>query len=311
VTELVARTADLIEPRRRPGFFRVWLLTILGGGFGALAAVLASVVVEVAGVASLPLWDRSVPYLPTGGGPIAADALGVLYVTSFSVLVTRWLLRAWVEEPPAWTWIAATLVPAAGVAAVSPRISDAGAWVIAGVALRYVAWDAEGHARPEPIRSVLALRLVKVLTPALLLAAITAYAMFHPLSLFTSTPATIRPGTSPVLVNMLSISNDGGRPVRILSIEPGRERGYALHLIGVRTYYEGARPFGAPETRPFTPFVLRPHEDTDPPTLALQLSRAGCRPGTSGRIDTVRVRYALGGVHTMELKLDPAPALSC
>lgn len=40
-------------------------------------------------------------------------------------------------------------------------------------------------------------------------------------------------------------------------------------------------------------------------------SRAGCRRGTSGRIATIRVRYALGGVHVMELPLDPAPALTC
>lgn len=33
--------------------------------------------------------------------------------------------------------------------------------------------------------------------------------------------------------------------------------------------------------------------------------------GTSGRIETVRVRYALGGVRTTELPLKPAVTLSC
>jgi hypothetical protein len=45
--------------------------------------------------------------------------------------------------------------------------------------------------------------------------------------------------------------------------------------------------------------------------MGLRISRAGCTPGQSGRIESVRVRYRLGGERTTLLKLDPALALSC
>lgn len=42
------------------------------------------------------------------------------------------------------------------------------------------------------------------------------------------------------------------------------------------------------------------------------LSRAGCRPGTSGRIESVRVRYRLGGAErTQLLRLDDPLTLAC
>jgi hypothetical protein len=310
VTELTARNAGVVERAGpgRPGFWRVFFLTLLGGTFGALAAALFSAVVGVVGVASPPLWDRDVPYVATGFGPIAADVAGVLYVAVFAVAVTRWFLREWVQEPPAWTWTVATLIPAAGLAALAPSIDTSGGWAIAGVALRYVAWDSEGHARRDPFAMTRRMRLALVLTPALLLAVVTGYAMFHPLRLSTGGSHVIASGTSTLAIDA-SIDNDGGRPVRILAVEPGRERGYALHLTGVRSLYEGARPIGAPDSHPFTPVVIAPHGTAS--LLVLQVSRAGCRRGSSGRIETIRVRYALGGVHVMELPLDPVPALTC
>lgn len=312
VTELAAGPAERVEGARRPGFFTVFFLTIFGCAAGMFASLAAVWLVSFAGVATTGAWAGTVPFLPTGFAPVLADVVAVLYFTSLAVVLTRGALGAWTDpdDPPALTWIALTLVPAAALAVIAPSVSLTGGWAIAAVAVRYVAWDREGRARPEPLLSRRAARHVAVLAPALLLAALSGYALVHPLRTGdTGEAARIQPGTSPVLVPGPNIYNYSSRPVRVLSIEPGRERGYALHLIGVRTFADGVAVDGHPPTRDVTSFTIGAN-DAGPP-LRLQLSRAGCRPGTSGRIETVRVRYVRGGQHVMELPVKPALTLNC
>jgi hypothetical protein len=311
VTELVAGNAERVVGSRRPGFFRVFFLTLFACGIGMLAAAAGILLVSLTGLATTGIWLGTVPYLPTGVGPVLADAVVVLYFTSFAVLLVRRILGAWIspDDPPAWTWIAATLVPAGALAATSPAVAITGGWAIVAIAVRYAAWDREGRARREPVLAPRAARRTVVLVPAILLAALSGYALLHPLTIDQTSPAKIAPGTTPVLVNGAPIRNDSGRPVRILSIEPGRERGYALHLTGIQAYNDGMQSAGEPLSHAVTSFVIKPHDSAT--GLLLQLSRAGCRPGTSGRIETIRVRYARGGVHVMELPLDPAPTLTC
>jgi hypothetical protein len=326
VPEAVAGSAEEVEGAGRPGVLRVFFLTVLACGLAKMASGVAIWLLSFVGVATTGWWEDSAPYLPTGVGPVVADGLAVLFVASLAVTVTRAVLSSWVaeEDVPAWTWTAVTLVPAAVLAAASPAVTSAGAWAIAGVALRYVAWRSDGRARlelrfarrtdgaarPESWLTARVARRWAVVVPALLLAGLSGYAVFHPLSVDETERAVIHAGRSPVLVQGPPIRNESGRAVRVLSIEPGRERGYALHLIGVRKTMDGMSPDGVhPPTREVTSFVIRGNDATM--GLLLQLSRAGCRPGTSGRIETVRVRYLRGGEHVMELPLHPAPTLVC
>ncbi|HWI71260.1 MAG TPA: hypothetical protein VNT55_04855 [Baekduia sp.] len=106
-----------------------------------------------------------------------------------------------------------------------------------------------------------------------------------------------------------TLRNDGGRPVRILGVEPGEEHGFALHLTNVELmpdvgYLRDARPFRS--------FVIPAHGDSHGAgSLILDVSRAGCRRGTTGRIDSLRVRYALGGERSALLKLENPLTLTC
>lgn len=311
VSELVAGTAEQVEGLKRPGFIRVFVLTWVACSLGLLAAMIVSALVSLTGVGMPSDWGDEVPYLATALGPIVADALSVLFFSAFAILLTRVVLSGWLaaEHEPAWTWIAVAIVPTAALVVLSPATTVNGGLAIAGVAIRYAAWDAEGRPRREPFLTPRSARWVVPLVPAVLLAGIAGYALLHPLTTNATDMRMIARGTSPVLVNAPTIHNRSGRRIRILSIEPGRERGYALHLIGVRAYTLGARPSGAASTHPVSSFVLAAHGES--PWLLLQLSRAGCRPGTSGRIETIRVRYRLGGDRVMELPVKPAATLSC
>jgi hypothetical protein len=311
VTELVAGNAERFGSRR-PGFLRVFLLTGVACFGGLVAAMVLVWALSLTGVATTGWVVDGAPYLPTGVGPVMADALSVLYFSVFTVLVTRPVLAAWIapDDLPAWTWVAVPFLACAGLAAISPAVAVNGGWAIAAIAVRYTAWDAEGRARREPLLTPRSTRLVLLLVPAVLLAGIAGYALFHPLTVSDGSAPKIARGTSPVLVTAPALYNESSRPVRVLSIEPGRERGYALHLIGVRAYVDGMSVHGGPPTRPVTSFVIKAH-DSSPGGMVLQLSRAGCRPGTSGRIESIRVHYRLGGDRVMELPVKPAATLIC
>jgi hypothetical protein len=93
------------------------------------------------------------------------------------------------------------------------------------------------------------------------------------------------PGRADAVVRNPIIENDGGRAVRILAVEPGVERGYALHLIAMKVDKGGVQNGTESPWRSFQPFTLAPHETAD--NLNMVLSRAGCRPGASGRIESL------------------------
>jgi hypothetical protein len=115
--------------------------------------------------------------------------------------------------------------------------------------------------------------------PVVALGGATAYAMYHPLSLQNGpfiapgVPSSRKPVTAPLM-----LENTGGRPLRVLAIEPGDERGYALHAIGAERQFMGVTQGGDDlGERPLAlPFTIAPHKTRS--DLLLHVSRAGCRP---------------------------------
>ncbi len=296
----------------RPGFRDMLLLTVVGGAFGWLLAALILSAPALLGVAtaSSVTWDSHWFPVETTGG-LVADAAVVVAVVWGCTWGIRGLCRVGNAPLPASSWTALTLLPAVVLASASLADTKVVVLLIA-IALRFTAFRADGTARPEPLDVLppAARHALRVAIPVLAIGIATAYAIFHPLRQMMQGEGTpLKPGTTTVPVYLTPFTNDGGRPVRILGIEPGVERGYALHLAGVARARTGVwRPEQGP-TIPFRPFTLAPHRDAD--NLMLLVSRAGCRPGASGRIESVRVRYRLGGERTMLLALDEPLTLSC
>jgi hypothetical protein len=283
---------------------------------GTLLAVLALIAPALLGVATVSLDGRSPWFHQSTPGALLANAaiLGV-YVWSCTLTVRAWLGRFAGAQPPAWTWTAARLAVVAVVTATT-TVTTVGGAIGAGLALRFTAYRADGSVRPEPLavpsrRWALALGLA---LPVAAIGAATAYAIAHPVHGRWGSggdDAPIAATRAPLRVRGPVLVNDGGRPVRILGVEPGVERGFALHLTDVLVEDQGVTPIGRPQrTSPLRPFTLAPHAERF--DLLMVVSRAGCRPGTSGRIDSVRVRYELGGgVRSVLLALVRPLTLTC
>jgi hypothetical protein len=314
VAELTARMLDATDqaPAGRPPVVRTVFYVCFAGALGSFLAMIALYAPRVFGVATFPSdGDRVRWFDPHTSGALLADfaALGV-FVWACGLTVRFCLGWVWDEEPPAWTPTALTLA-AAGLLAAGTGITTPAAGALAALALRYTAYRADGSIRPDPLRppsraSAVALGLA---LPVFALSIATAYAISHPLKArWWSSGMPLKASRDDAEVLNPIIENTGGRPVRILAIEPGEEHGYALHLSGVRVQKRTWVP-PAPRTLPFRPFTLAPHAERD--DLVLRISRAGCRPGQSGRVDSVRVRYALGGERSTLLKLSEPLTLSC
>lgn len=316
VTEVTARSAADVGTRgQRPGAVRVFFWTLLAGVGGQLLGAFALLGPSVVGVAVTQPWLDAPPFYPDGAGAVMADAAALAVLVWGAVSLARPLLAWATGERPAWTWTALPLGGGLALGAVSAGVSLAGGLAVAGVAVRYTAYASDGRARPEPVTVSPRWRIALVSLPALAIAATTAYAMYHPLQgrwwsggEGTSATEPVRVTRAALRVRNPIIDNTGGRPVRVLAIEPGQERGFALHLVGMET----VKPGGArgPDGPRLVPFVLGPHETRD--DLTMVISRAGCRPGATGRIDSVRVRYVLGGgQHTTQLRLEHPLTLNC
>lgn len=282
------------------------------GALGSFLAMIAFYAPSVIGVATFPTdGQHALWFDPRTSGALLADlaAIGV-FVWACGLTVRFCLGWVWKEEPPAWTPTALTLA-AAGLLAAGTGVTTPAAGALAALALRYTAYRADGSIRPDPLRpptraSATALGLA---LPVFAISIATTYAISHPLTArWRSSGAPLKVARTDAEVLNPVIENTGGRPVRILAIEPGEEQGYALHLSGVRFQSRTWRP-SEPATRPFRPFTLAPHAERD--DLMLRISRTGCRPGLSGRIDSVRVRYALGGERSTLLKLSEPLTLNC
>jgi hypothetical protein len=310
-----ARPEDAEDSERsaRPGRLRCVMWVAVAGWMGILLASLALIAPGALGVATVRLGNgATIDWFPvdTLGGFCANVAVlaTILWGCTWAV---RGVFRVGGGPVPASSWTALTLAPAIALA-LTPLATTVAAGIGAAIALNYTAFAADGTARPEPLDrlSTRARHALRVGIPVLTIGIATAYAVYHPLTIWSGggeLPA--KPGRTTATLSLATIQNDGGRPVRILAVEPGVERGYALHLTGVAFERTDTILPGESDTRPFHPFTLRAHHEA--PRLSLSISRAGCRPGRSGRIESVRVRYLLGGERTMLLKLDPALALSC
>jgi hypothetical protein len=285
----------------------------LAGFCGTLLALLALIAPGLLGVATVSLVGRS-PwfYQSTPGALLANAAILCVYVWSCTLTFRTWLGRFAGAQPPAWTWTAATLAVAAVVTATTAASAIAGG-IAAALVLRWTAYRADGSFRPEPLalpsrRWTLAVGLA---VPVAAIGAATAYAIAHPVHAgWGGEPTAIAATRAPLRVDGPTLVNDGGRPVRILGVEPGVERGFALHLSDVLVEDQGVTPIGRlPRTSPLGSFMLAPHAERS--DLLMVVSRAGCRPGTSGRIESVRVRYELGGVRSVLLALQRPLTLTC
>lgn len=288
------------------------LVVGVGCWVGSLLAFLALMAPHLLGVATMPVdGAAALAWFPldTFGG-LVANAAGLATLIWGATWGIRGVLRVAGLAVPASTWTALTFGPAA-LLALTPLASMVGAGVLAALALRYTAYEADGGVRPEPLDALpsTARHALRVAIPVVAIGTATAYCVYHPLTLSGSLGEVLKPARTTIDVRAMRLTNDGGRSLRILAIEPGIERGYALHLSGVALDREDVIMPGEAWTRPFHPFTLRPHQES--PGLSLRLSRAGCRPGAAGRIESVRVRYLLGGERTMLLKLDEPIVLSC
>jgi hypothetical protein len=313
VTELAGTLSTTHpEPPGRPPVVRTVFYVLFAGWMGTILGLFALAAPTLLGVAMFPVNGQSAAWFdPETAGALLADvaAIGV-FVWACGLTVRFCLGWVWSREAPAWTWTALTLAPAAVVAA-GTEVTTSVVGVLAAVALRFTAYRADGSVRPEPLRPpsrIWALAAWMGL-PVLAIGIATAYAMYHPLEVRFGGGGPLKPGRTAISLHGPTIVNHGGRPVRILAIEPGVERGYALHVTGVELRRMDVIRPGKPWTRPFRPFTIAPHGEHS--TLALIISRAGCRPGASGRIDSVRVRYVLGGERTALLKLGEPLTLAC
>lgn len=309
-------TAGALPRRRaaddRPTVVVAVLWVGLAGWMGGLLGSFAIGAPHVLGVAAPPLSGSRIAMYPDGtiGAALASACVLLVYLWAWTLTV-RGLFRLGSSpaDRPAWTWTALTLAPALALALL-PGLSITAPGIAAALALRHTAFGRDGTPRPEPFavtrrtRAALGLAL-----PILALGGVTAYAMYHPLANAHASGYGLKPGRADFVAFGPVFHNDGGRAVRILAVEPGVERGYALHLIGMKVnkrITDGVEP----PWKPFAPFTLAPHHATD--DLSMVLSRAGCRPGTSGRIESVRVRYRLGGAErTQLLQLDDPITLAC
>jgi hypothetical protein len=297
----------------RPGYVRVFFFVFVGAWLGAFFGTIAIAAPSFLGVASADtLSEHTVPFaLDSRGAALADVAVAVAMLWAVTLTVRYWL-STFVSRngTPSWTWTGLTL-GLAGLAAVFTMLTAGGAAALAAVAVRWTVYGADGTARPEPLTFGLSRQralVAGILLPVLAIGCATAYAVYHPLSDNSDGPAKqIAAGTTPIYVIGPPIYNGGGRAVQILGIEPGVEHGFALHLEDVGLLPQVG---DIDSRRPFTPFVLQP-KDATYSSLVLRLSRHGCRPGASGRIDSLRVRYDLGGVRTALVRLEQPLSISC
>jgi hypothetical protein len=298
----------------RPGFVRVFFFVFVGAWLGAFFGTIALAAPSFLGVASADtLSEHTVPFaLESRGAALADVAVAVAMLWAVTLTVRYWL-STFVGRgtAPSWTWTGLTL-GLAGLAAAFTMLTAGGAAALAAVAMRWTVYRADGTARPEPFAFGLSRQralAVGVLVPVLAIGFATGYAVYHPLRDNSGDgPAKrIASGTTPVYVIAPQIYNGGGRPMQILGIEPGVEHGYALHLedVGLLPNVGDIR-----DRVPFTPFTLQP-KDATYSSVVLRLSRHGCRPGATGRIDSLRVRYDLGGVRTALVRLKQPYEISC
>jgi hypothetical protein len=318
VSDVVAEVLDddheaqAQEATGRPGFVRVFFFVFVGAWLGAFFGTIALAAPSFLGVASADaVGEHTVPFaLDSRGAALADIAVAVAMLWAVTLTVRYWL-TTFVGGRPAWTWTGATLL-LAGLAAIFTGLTAGGAAALAAVAVRWTVYRADGGTYPEPFTFGLTRQralVVSVLLPVLAIGFATAYAVYHPLRDNSDDgPARrIAPGKTPVYVLAPQIYNGGGRAVQVLGIEPGVEHGYALHLEDV-----GLLPnVGEIRDRvPFAPFTLQP-KDATYSSVVLRLSRHGCRPGAGGRIDSLRVRYDLGGVRTALVRLKQPFTISC
>lgn len=298
----------------RPGFVRVFFFVFVGAWLGAFFGTIALSAPSFLGVASADtLSEHTLPFaLESHGAALADLAVAVAMLWAVTLTVRYWLATfVGRGTSPSWTWTALTL-GLAGLAAAFTVLTAGGAAAVAAIAMRWTVYCADGSARPEPFAFGLTRQralAASILLPVLAIGFATGYAVYHPLrdNSGDGPPKRIGAGTTPVFVVAPQIYNDGGRAMQILGIEPGVEHGYALHLEDV-----GLLPnLGDLRDRiPFTPFTLQP-KDATYSSVVLRLSRHGCRPGATGRIDSLRVRYDLGGVRTALVRLKQPYEISC
>jgi len=316
VSDVVAEVLDgdqdgeAQEATRRPGYVRVFFFVFVGAWLGAFFGTVALAAPSFLGVASADaVGEHTVPFaLGTSGAALADVAVAIAMLWAVTLTVRYWL-STFVGGSPSWTWTGLTLL-VAGLAAVFTMLTAGGAAALAAVAVRWTVYRADGTTRPEPLAFGLSRQralAAGILVPVLAIGIATAYAVYHPLSDSSDGAPPVHRGKTPAYVVGPSIYNGGGRPIEVLGIEPGVEHGYALHLEDV-----GLLPDVGDVSRrePFAPFVLQP-KDATYSSIVLRLSRYGCRPGATGRIESLRVRYRLGGVRSALVRLKHPLTLSC
>lgn len=250
--------------------------------------------------------DDGVAFSIDGPASIAASiGVGLAYALIYAAAVRGVLPER--SGRPAWTYaVAAVVVGIAGAAAIG-GLYGLVALFAAFAALAWVAYTSDGAVRPDPLglrgrRVVIAVAVVVGLG----LGGAAVYGFLHPFQIGdVDAQRPIEPSKRSLDVPMPWIDNAGLRSVRVLAIEPGVERGAALRLAEVRR-----SPDNGYGTRAFRPFVADGNLGAEP-SLVLRFSRAGCVPGATGRVESVRVRYELAGERTMALPLEPPLTLRC
>ncbi len=287
----------------RPSAFAVAGLALVGliGG-SILARVPMAFIPGVSAAGS----DATLPFLVEGPLSVAAG-LGLLFFQTVVVVGLTRVALSGDESRPAWIYVFGVLL--AAIAAAGAVGGWLGLLVLVPVltSLRWIAYEADGTVRPDPLRlDRRGARVVGAVLASLGLLGGYGYGVLHPLVVQAdgSLQDPIEATTRPLEVALPQVNNDGGPTARVVAIEPGVERGAALRLADVRVYpNEGWR------TLPFMPYELS--RDGMPTSVVLRFSRAGCTPGATGYVESVRMRYELAGKRTLTVPFDPPLSLRC
>lgn len=270
------------------------------GGF-----VVNIITVFIPGLASQQMEDGFAFHLDGPASVAASIGIAIAQALIYAAAVRGLLPER--GGPPAWTYVTTAVLVGIACGAAVGGLFALLVLFAAFAALTWVAYTSDGAVRPDPLGLAGRRTAIGVAVAASLgLGGAATYGFLHPFEIGDfDLQRQAEPSQRSLDVLMPWIDNTGFRPVRVLAIEPGVERGPALRLADVRRI-----PDMGYGTRAFRPFVADGNLGREP-TLLLRFSRAGCVPGATGRVESVRVRYELAGERTMALPFDPPLTLRC
>lgn len=307
--EAVATTG--VAPPGRPGWWRTtWALGLgwfLGYFVVVLAVLPASLLAGVTPFTDGP--DHGWPFVPAGPFALAADLGFAAFVLALMTVVARSVLSAWVDQDVAPTWVALAL----GLGGLGPFFAGAlssrgtGGFLVALIAVRYGAFDADGRARPGVLdafrgrRRAVARRMI-VAVPVLGLVLACAYGITNPVRAPASWSgaAEVVPGSrTPARSFFLPLSPQGLGDVTVLAVRTAGDARSRTRVLaaGEPAFDASSPPRGLP---------VSASSGVD-----LWLSAPRC-PALTIHVDRFDVRVrSWSGTHWVPLRLEPAARVRC